>query len=214
MHDFYKVLDKISLTESAFILRFERKNIRFNAGQYLSVGLAKSEQARDYSIFSAEEEPYLEILVKIVENGIVSKQLSTCKKGDLLRISGPKGTFTLNTANSGQQHILIATGTGISPLHSIVKSNHELKYKIFHGIRYHNEMYGANDFLPDRYIPCISRENQAAHKGHVTDIIAKETIEKDAVAYLCGNGDMIFEVFEILVSKGLSTNQINTEIYF
>jgi ferredoxin-NADP reductase len=33
-------------------------------------------------------------------------------------------------------------------------------------------------------------------------------------AYLCGNGRMIMEAFEILVDKGLQEAHIHTETYF
>ena len=215
MDNFFTILEKRVLTPSAFVLRFERKHIEFKAGQYLSVGLAGEPQARDYSVYSAENDPYVEIMVKQIDNGTVSRQLSQCKKGDRLRILGPRGNFNLHKEVIGsRKHLFIATGTGISPFHSFVKSNPALNYLLIHGVRKDEEAYERNDYDTSRYVLCCSREETGDYHGRVTGYLKTLPVEKNSVAYLCGNGDMIFEVFEILVNKGIGVENIHTEIYF
>jgi len=215
MNNHFTILAKRVLTPATFILRFEKRNIEFSAGQYLSVGLAGDAQARDYSIYSAEKDPFIEILVKEVNDGTVSKQLRNCTIGDHLRVSGPKGSFTLNKENiSNKKHLFVATGTGISPFHAHIKSNPQLDYLLIHGVRYTEEAYEKNEYHPNRYISCTSRDKNGNFHGHTTNYLKATKIDKSCTAYLCGNGDMIYEAFEILTSKGIPVENIHTEIYF
>ena len=78
--DLHEILDIRTLTESTFVLRIERKDLEFTAGQHICVGPPNGIHTREYSIYSAEKEDYLEILVKEVENGLVSPSLKKLKR--------------------------------------------------------------------------------------------------------------------------------------
>jgi ferredoxin--NADP+ reductase/benzoate/toluate 1,2-dioxygenase reductase subunit len=69
------VLDVRKLTESTVVLRFERPELEFEPGQYLRVGIAGDPEIRDYSVYSGANQGYVEVLVRRVEDGLVSKQL-------------------------------------------------------------------------------------------------------------------------------------------
>jgi len=215
MENTYTVQEKRILSASAFVLRFDRNNMQFKAGQYLSVGLENESQARDYSIYSTEFDPFLEILVKEIKDGIVSNQLHQCKRGDLLRIAGPKGTFLLNAEKMyTHKHLFVATGTGISPFHSHIKSHPRLDYQLVHGVSCAQDAYEKSDYNKKRYILCTSKEKTGNFHGRTTDYLKTQTFDKNTLCYLCGNGDMIFEVFEILTSRGIPIENIHTEIYY
>ena len=83
------------LTESTFVLRLDRGNMHFKAGQHIIVGLKGELNQREYSIYSGEKDEYLEILVREVLDGSVSLQLKQCKEGHLLQVNGPFGSFGL-----------------------------------------------------------------------------------------------------------------------
>ena len=69
-------------SESAFVLRFDKREVDFAPGQYLSVGPAGDINMREYSVYSGPSEDYLEILVKRVDGGYVSNRLATLQAGD------------------------------------------------------------------------------------------------------------------------------------
>lgn len=56
----YSVHSVRHLSSSAFIVRFDRNNMQFNAGQYITVGIDKDLHVREYSIYSSPEDDYLE----------------------------------------------------------------------------------------------------------------------------------------------------------
>ena len=146
------------LTEETFVLRFERGNMQFKAGQHIIVGLKGDLDHREYSIYSGEQDDYLEILVREVLGGNVSPQLKNCKPGHLLQVNGPFGSFGLETFDrSSRKLVFIASGTGISPFHSFVRSYTGIDYTLIHGVRYDVEAYERKDYDQGRYILCTSK---------------------------------------------------------
>lgn len=211
----YKVESIRFLTDSTYVLRFNRNNMHFIAGQHLSVGLANDPQAREYSVYSSTKDTSLEILIKEVDNGIVSKRLKKVKPGDQLRVNGPMGFFKLDEDKiSSHKHLFIGTGTGISPFHSFVKSYPELNYRLIHGVRYSNEAYEKDDYNKNSYVLCSSRDKKGDYYGRTTNYLRTQKIDIETQVYLCGNCDMIFEAYDILTDKGIPTENIHTEVYF
>jgi len=211
----YKVHSIRHLTKSTYVIRFDRNAMKFIPGQHLSVGLANDPQAREYSIYSSQNDDFLEILVKEVDDGIVSKRLKKVKPGDELRVTGPMGFFKLDEHKKAtHKHLFIATGTGISPFHSFVKSYLELDYRLIHGVRYSEEAYDSNEYPKSKYTLCASRDSKGNYKGRTTNYLKTQDLDSDTLVYLCGNCDMIFEVYDILTDKGIPTENIHTEVYF
>lgn len=210
-----KVIDLRDLTDATYILRFERNGINFSPGQYLVIGLPGDKDAREYSVYSGKEDAYLEILVRRVERGMTSVTLHDLKPGDLMEVKGPYGFFLGNVQPPGSQNLLfIASGTGIAPFHSFVRTFPEAKYRIIHGIRTIEETYGKESYKPGSYISCTSRDIRGDHPGHLTNYLKEFKPAEDTIACLCGNSNMIFEAVAILKEKGLPNTSIFTEIYF
>lgn len=208
-----KVLEARKLTELTSVLRFEREGLQFEPGQYIRVGVEGDPEIRDYSVYSGADADYVEVLVRRVEDGLVSKQLVDLEPGEVVSIGGPYGHFKLTENIRPNPLLFIATGTGISPFHSFVDSHPGLDYRLLHGTALGSEAYEA-DFYGDRYYQCVSREEAGDFKGRVTDYLRTLDIVQETNAFLCGNCDMIYEAFDLLQEKGLATAQIHTEVYF
>lgn len=203
------------LTPGTFVLRFTRENLEFKAGQRIIVGLKNDMDQRDYSIYSGENDDYLEILVKVIDWGNVSEKLRSCRPGEELNVDGPYGNFIIREEDKlSARLIFIATGTGISPYHSFVRSYHDIDYTIIHGIRHRQDAYESDHYDPGKYTMCISGESVHGIKRRVTDYIIDFRIRTDMYFYLCGNGRMIYDVSRILIGKGVMADRILTEIYF
>jgi ferredoxin--NADP+ reductase/benzoate/toluate 1,2-dioxygenase reductase subunit len=211
-----KVLSVKNITESAYILRVERNGVDFKAGQYIVLSIPDERKAREYSIYSAENDDYIELLIKEVYPGELSQELKYLKVGTKVQISGPFGYFILpnEVIQNKQPVIFVATGTGISPFRSIILSNPELDYTVLHGVRHQKESYNKDDYDPNRFILCSTKDNGLGYNGRVTDYLREKNINKNALYYLCGNSAMVDEATEILEEKGLSPDNIKTEVFF
>ncbi len=210
-----RVIAVTPLTDSAFILRLERNGMKFNPGQHMTLGLYKSSQLREYSIYSSNNDEHLEVLIREVENGYLSRELRKLNAGDLIKIDGPFGFFSVDeNKKATHKHLFIASGTGIAPFHSMVKSIEGLDYKILHGIRFGEEQYAHEEYPEDRYISCTSKDDKGVFHGRVTDYLKQNDLDSNTLVYLCGNYEMINDVYDILTSKGFSPDNIRTEVYF
>ena len=209
----YKVIELDHKTEYVFSLKVQRPNCEIMPGQCFNVGIPGMGINREYSIYSNPDEPYLEFLIRKVNCGIVSLALSKLKVNDELEIDGPYGEFRISPLNLLKEVYFIATGTGIAPFHSFVKTYQELNYKLIHGIRYPNEQYDLNDYKRECYVPCISSSSDVKTK-RVTDYLKNNKIPLNSQVYICGNRNMIVEVVEELLNQGLNGSQIITEVFF
>jgi ferredoxin--NADP+ reductase len=209
------VLHTRHLTNSTYVIRTGRDGMEFEAGQYISLGLPGNAEKREYSIYSGMEEDYIEVLVKEIDEGIVSKQLKHLPPGAHVEMDGPYGFFTLDEeSRSGKELVFIASGTGIAPFHSFIKSYPGLNYKLVHGVKYGDESYEFEDYNPGRYILCTSRDNRGDYQGRVTDFLMAQPIKTSADYYLCGNSQMIHNVYDILNDISVQPDRIHAEVYF
>lgn len=213
--NFYKVVDIRNLTENTFVLTLPKSRFSFVAGQHISLSISGDYQSREYSIYSAEEGENLEVLVKEVEGGYFSPKLKHLKAGDMVEVHGPFGKFGLDEKRrDSHKHVFIASGTGIAPFHSIVKSNPGLDYEVIHGVRYAEEGYEKNEYDADRFTLCTSRDKNGDFNGRLTEYLKDAGFEENTCFYLCGNSDMIFDAMEILKEKGFDRENVNVEVYF
>jgi len=209
------VKDVIELTKATYILKFSKNGMTFKPGQHLVAGLLNSTDAREYSIYSGIHDDDLEILIREVDNGRVSKKLHNLKRGDILEVNGPYGFFMYNTQPPAfRKFLFIASGTGIAPFHSFVRSYPKADYNIIHGIRTIEEAYGKDDYQQGSYFSCTSKDDKGDFNGRLTEYLKHAELERDRMVYLCGNSNMILDAIDILKEKGFNDSHIFTEVYF
>ena len=197
------------------MIRFERKGFEFQTGQFVILGLDGEKEQREYSVYSGETENFLEVLVRVVRRGKVSGKLQKLKPGDLIDVDGPFGFFRFNPGlfRSGK-FLFVATGTGISPFHSFIKTYPGIDYRLLHGVRFTYEAYDHDIFEKERITLCTSGDKNGDFKGRVNQLLSASDIESDTNCFLCGNSEMIFEAFDILTEKGIPVSNIYSEVYF
>jgi ferredoxin-NADP reductase len=98
----------------------------FEAGQFLTIelGVGGATLRRAYSISSAPFEGRVAVTVKRVMGGVVSTYVNEhLRVGDEVRVLGPSGTFVLGPRHArGRELVLVAGGSGITPIFSIVRA--------------------------------------------------------------------------------------------
>ncbi len=204
------------LTDTTYVLEMERGGMDFKPGQHILLGYNGDIHKREYSIYSGTGDEKLEVLIKEVEDGLVSKHLRQLEKGTLLEVEGPLGFFAIEPELIRQKRkfLFIASGTGIAPFRSMVRSYPGLDYTILHGVKYAHEAYDKKSYNPDRYILCTSRDNGGDFHGRVTEYIRQHDFDKDAICYFCGNFNMIRDAMRLLEEKGIPAEHLHAEVYF
>lgn len=107
-------------------LAFEGETPSFHPGQFMTlvVTLDGAIFRRAYSIHTAPHDGRIAVCVKRVKDGKVSRHLvDDAREGDVLQVLGPSGSFGLvPSAPRPSRVVLIAGGSGITPLASIARS--------------------------------------------------------------------------------------------
>jgi ferredoxin-NADP reductase len=141
--------------------------------------------------------------------------LKKLKPGNKVEVDGPFGFFRFQPEMFPVQDFLfVATGTGISPFHSFVRTYPDLNYRLIHGVRYLNEAYEHDHFEKKRVTLCTTGDNNGHFNGRVTDYLSLQDISRDTQCFLCGNSQMIQHAFDILTNKGVPVQNIYSEVYF
>lgn len=211
----HTVLETINLTPETFVIRLDRQGMKFEPGQYVIIRIPGQNKGREYSIYSGINDDYLDFLVREIPEGEFSRYLRHLTPGSELDVEGPKGFFVPDQkTRDGQPVLLIATGTGISPFHSYVRSVPGLNYRVLHGVHFADEAYGRDTFDPEKYTLCTSRSDKGDYFGRVTYYLKEHPVDPSLICYLCGNSEMINEVTVLLEKFGLPPQHIRTEVFF
>ena len=212
------------------------EEFNFKPGQYISIKfeMKKKAHVRTYSISSEPDRNFIEIGVKHIKNGMFSKFLKTKKLEDRIKISNPEGNFVLNSKEPNRL-LLIAAGSGITPMISILKSllkkNTRAKVtllysnKTYADMMYRNEIQNLKDKYLDRLVVFnfFSREIQSTDflNGRITEdkitflsernLIDIQTIDQ---CFICGPMEMTQALRSYLKDRGLSERKIKTELFY
>ena len=191
-------------------------DFRFIPGQYIDV-IGPEGVRRSYSLAnSCFADKLLELHIRCVQGGTMSNYwFNQAKPNDLLRLNGPLGTFFLREI-ADMDLIFLATGTGIAPVKSMLKSIPNLlpgkrpkTVTVVWGGRQLQDLYFNVEEIPGlyTYIQVLSRpaDGWAGAKGYVQGVILSKNLDlSNTVVYACGSDAMIQSAKTQLGKIGLS----------
>jgi ferredoxin--NADP+ reductase len=226
----------------------------FQAGQYTTLGLPgtvtrkSTKEAkktlgnprklikRAYSIASSPIERYhLEFYLVLVSDGGLTPRLVNFQVGDRVWL-GRKitGTFVLSRAPAGANLVFVATGTGIAPYISMLRTHLSpampRHIALVHGVRhsvdlaYMDELKSMARLSPRfTYIPTVSRTGEepmrwSGRTGYVQRVWEDRIIDTqwgfhptphDTHIFLCGSPAMIDDMVPLLAGDGFTEHTKN-----
>jgi len=227
------VLEVLDATPSVKFIRLGMpagKTPGFLPGQFITVFLKRGEELvkRQYSLSSPPHiTEYMELCVKRIDGGFASNYLCNLKVGDTLLVQGPYGKFVLHEPLD-HDPIFVATGTGVAPFLSMIKSLLHLgttrEIWLFFGVRYEEEIIDRAELeaLARRhsnfhFIPTLSRPRGETWKGEVGYVQTKlpsyiHSPEGKGI-YICGLRDMVNQNRELATQMGFPKERIFFEKY-
>ena len=231
-----RVADVEILTDDSAAVQFDvpadlTETFTFAPGQSLT--LRRGEERRSYSICApAGKAP--RIGVREVAGGAISGWLiHQVRAGDLIDVQAPAGSFSPDLTAPGQ-HMLIAAGSGITPMLSIAASvleaHAESTVTLIYGNRRSDSVMFADDVadLKDahparmRLVHVLSREPQEVElfSGRLdADWLRRllpATLEVGDVDHfwLCGPFGMVTDAIEVLTEFGVAPERIHRELFY
>lgn len=200
-----------------FELVLERGEIAFQPGDCLALQGVITADSRPYSIASGTADDHLRFVIRHMPGGEVSEHLAGLRPGDVVRASPPFGWFRPGQGIDGARFVFVATGTGIAPFLSHMRSHPgRPPAAVLWGVR---RLADAVDLAwIERRLPvelAVSRENHPGrHHGRVTDLLDRLPRGPDCHYFLCGLDAMIEQVSEWLVGRGVARTQLHRECFF
>ncbi len=206
-----------------------QEGITYQPGQYIQLEVPKYKHSKEpeYRAFSMASNPedhsQIELFVGRVTKGIVSTYIHDyLQLGQEVLVRGPFGDFYFR--DSDRDILLIATGTGLAPILSILRhirfEKIPRKTTLFFGTRTQEDLYCVDELremekqlMEFAYIPTLSREPEDSswegERGRVTALIKNNIAEKsDIDVYICGNAEMVESSLDLLKEKGIPDDQI------
>ena len=241
MNRFYELtISKITqLTTSSVMITFEvpellKKVFHFEAGEYLTLQqtIGGEKVRRAYSICSGVNERELSVSVKRVPNGVFSTYATTqLKAGDVLEVMPPKGSFVFFYDIFGNRDIMLfSAGSGVTPMMSIAKtalSRTNIKVVFVYGNKskeealFFDEIEALRIQYPERFFVhyAFSQRPWGDHyTGRINDRIVNEIFAKYKDLnwgryYACGPTELVKNLREILLLRGIDKDRIFTELF-
>nr|WP_314786074.1 ferredoxin--NADP reductase [uncultured Capnocytophaga sp.] len=241
MNQFYELtISKITqLTTSSVMITFEvpellKKVFHFEAGEYLTLQqtIGGEKVRRAYSICSGVNESELSVAVKRVPNGVFSTYATTqLKTGDVLEVMPPMGSFVFFYDIFGNRDIMLfSAGSGVTPMMSIAKtalSKTNIKVVFVYGNKskeealFFDEIEALRIQYPERFLVhyAFSQQPWGDHyTGRINDRIVNEIFAKYKDLswgryYACGPTELVKNLREILLLRGIDKDRIFTELF-
>ncbi len=205
----------------------------FEPGQYTSLGRVEPDGTlvrRTYSIASsAHRRDRLEFFVVHVDDGEFTTWLGRQREGARLWLAPrASGAFTLEGVSRGHDVVFVATGTGVSPYLSMIRTyRRDPRWRrcvLIHGVRraadlgYRVELEAlARDDERFVYLPTVTREPEGSDwtglRGRVQEVLEPERFEslcgfaidpRATHVFLCGNPAMVDDVEARLAARGFT----------
>jgi len=207
--------------------------MRHRAGQHYDTRLTAEDgyqTQRSYSIASEpEREGEVDITVERIEDGEVSTYLHDIViPGDRVEVRGPIGGYFVWEASRNDPLLLIAGGSGVVPLMSMIRHRAaagahnptSLLYssRSFEDVIYHDELdrlHKGNG--GPQVFHTLTRSQPADWKGYarrIDDEMLKEVagpFGRSVQAFICGPTLMVESAANALVKIGINSDQIRTE---
>ena len=223
-----KLLRSIPLTADTYQLDFAwaSEPVPYEAGHFflLEVEDGGDKVTRAYSISSApSEKEFFSLCLKFLPGGRASEYLKNMEIGQEVHFQGPFGHFKLT--DSKKDILMVATGTGIAPFIGMVPTLLEQGFKkkiaLYFGVRFEEDLFYLAQFKTwekknskFKSFVTVSRptEKWKGLSGRVTEHLEPLDI-KDCEVYICGNGDMVKTVKEMMEAKGAQKPDLHFELF-
>ncbi|MCZ4607482.1 phenylacetate-CoA oxygenase/reductase subunit PaaK [Streptomyces sp. Lzd4kr] len=207
----------------------------FEPGQSLTLRreIDGRDERRSYSICSpVGTSP--RIGVRVVPGGLFSSWLvEDVRPGDTVEVMAPTGAFTPDLSTPGH-HVLIAAGSGITPMMSIAESvlaaDSRSTVTLFYGNRrsgtvmFADELADLKDLYPARFqlAHVLSREPREAEvlSGRIdaerlaTLVDALVDVTRADHWWLCGPHGMVRDAQRVLADLGVPGERVHQELFF
>jgi len=224
-----KTKDVIQLNDQIYRIRVIPEDIKlldFKGGQYIILHMPDGKRIPLSIASSPEEKNFLELHIRLVKQySLADEMIQLFKNASSVEIEGAFGSCHLN--NSKRDLVIIAGGTGFSPMKSMIESaflnNCQRQISLYLGAQYMSDLYHhklINQWQKDKnnfsYTPVISGDDEIweGATGFPHEVAIEQcgptVTEKDF--YISGSEAMVMAVYRSLTENGVNSSHIYSDI--
>ncbi|XP_031354393.1 cytochrome b5 reductase 4 isoform X2 [Photinus pyralis] len=245
----YRIVNKIEVNYNTSFLELERcddTKLTVPIGRHVRVFLTVQDQdiSRSYTPipnnvlvkFNSQSLSVdkLCLMVKSYSNGILSNYICGRKKGDVLEISDSLGSFSLKSLDNRETFLLLAAGTGITPILKVLLFLLERRIRRCKNVTLLFFNKTEKDILLKDQLETLHNEdsrfrvehilsqadsNWTGHKGKISNNLLRDSIDKhllntvykesDIFACICGPTQFSHLAQSLLTSTGFNREQMH-----
>jgi len=202
----------------------ELATFEFRPGQHMNICLEDGVQ-RSFSMASRPAGNEIDFHIRRIAGGrFTDAALQALLPGDMLEVELPHGTFCYH-AEDYRELLMVATGTGLAPIKSILESLHDdpdcPPVALYWGARDESWLYAdaeirgwAERLYDFKYHPVLSRPGPSwqGRTGHVQEaVLADFTDLSEHSIYLCGSPNMIRDAKRAFLDRGASLDHLYSD---
>jgi NAD(P)H-flavin reductase len=225
-----KVIYKANLASNTWLLGIEfEEKIEYIPGQFVSMKVSNEGLRRSYSVTNLPEKNIIDLTVDVSPMGVGSKYILGLRVGDVIEVIGFLGKFTVSEELAASKEMLfVGTGCGAAPLKPMIEDlliNKGFRGQIclVWGMRMETDLYWIKEidklqrnFDNFHFEIVLSKpgEDWPGKRGHVGDTVDSLSFNwKETGVFMCGNPEMVAEIKEKLLNKGVNDDKIIFEKY-
>jgi CDP-4-dehydro-6-deoxyglucose reductase, E3 len=196
-------------------------SLAYRPGQHMNLLLPDGTH-RSFSMASPPAGNAVDFHIRRIPGGrFTGRLLGELQPGDMVEVEIPLGTFRYHEEDY-REILMVATGTGISPLKCILESLMDdpdcPPVRLYWGGRTPADLYldgevgtWAGRLCELRYNPVLSRADASwsGHRGHVQQAVLRDIPDlAEYSIYLCGSPAMIHDAKQAFLARGASVDHL------
>lgn len=204
----------------------EAHDLVYRPGQYVNLFMEDG-SPRSFSMASRPDGRGVDLhLRRIPEGRFTHHRVSALRAGDTLEVELPLGTFCHHPEDY-RPLLLLATGTGLAPLKSILESLMDTDdcppVALYWGARSQADLYlhhevaaWAERFEDFTYVPVLSRADASwqGRRGHVHKAALEDFADlSEHAIYLCGSPAMVEQGRREFLARGASIDHLYADSF-
>ena len=196
----------------------------FKGGQYLYLLMPDGKRI-PLSIASAAQESFIELHIRLIEgHQLAADMIELFKTAKRVHVEGPYGKCFL--AEGEKPVVIIAGGTGFSPMKSLLESefanNSKRSLALYLGVEKEQDLYQA-DIIADwpaasnfSFVPVVNKPGNdwQGETGFPHEAAIKNCQDSlsNTEFFISGSEPMVMSVYQSLLDEGVSKDHIHSDI--
>jgi NAD(P)H-flavin reductase/ferredoxin len=199
----------------------------FRPGQFAKLSFGRL-PPRSYSMATQPRQRRLLFHIRVLPEGLVSGHVAhTLRRGEAVTVHGPFGDTCWDAPPSDEPLLLLAGGTGLAPMLSVLDAalasgQRPQRIHLYHGVRSEGDLYAGAPLRQHaartgfRFVPVYAQPKDPGRRAmHLHQAVGEDFASlRDTRVYVCGPPPMVDAVKALALERGAAPERIRADPFF